>query len=162
MAEKIKILFVCMGNICRSPTAHGVFRTMVELAELGHLVEIDSAGTHSYHVGKEPDPRAREVAELRGYDMSNLQARRVTAEDCEQYDYVIAMDEENLMMLQELCPDGHEHKLCLFLDFSADSLLREVPDPYYGGKKGFERVLDLVEDASKGLLQHIVREHFCY
>ncbi len=149
-----------MGNICRSPTAHGVFRKMIELADLAHLVEIDSAGTHSYHIGKEPDPRAGQVAQLRGYDLSDLQARRVTAQDCEQFDYVIAMDAENLMMLQELCPEGHEHKLHLLLDFSADSALREVPDPYYGGKRGFEKVLGLVEGASTGLLQHIVREHF--
>ncbi len=160
MSNKVKILFVCMGNICRSPTAHGVFRKLVEVANLDHLIEIDSAGTHSYHIGKEPDPRSRQVAQLRGYDLSDLQARRVSVQDCEQFDYVVAMDEENLMKLEELCPEGHKHKLCLLLDFSADSMLREVPDPYYGGKRGFERVLDLVEDASKGLLQHIVKEHF--
>jgi len=119
MSEKIKVLFVCMGNICRSPTAHGVFRKLV-----------------------------------------HLQARRVSAQDCERFDYVVAMDEENLMKLEELCPEGHEHKLCLLLDFLPDSPLREVPDPYYGGMKGFERVLDLVEEASKGLLMHIVEKHF--
>ncbi len=157
--SKVKVLFVCMGNICRSPTAHGVFQKMVEVANLAHLIEIDSAGTHSYHTGKAPDPRAQETARLRGYDLCGLQARRVTAQDCEQFDYVIAMDNENLMMLQELCPEGHEDKLCLLLDFADDLALREVPDPYYGGKRGFEKVLDLVEDASKGLLRHIVKEH---
>ncbi len=160
MSDKVKILFVCMGNICRSPTAHGVFRKIVEEAGLAHLIEIDSAGTHSYHTGKRPDPRAQQAAQLRGYELSDIQARRVTARDCEQFDYVVAMDEENLMMLQEICPEGHEGKLCLLLDFSTDSVLREVPDPYYGGKRGFERVLDLVEDASNGLFRHIVKEHF--
>ncbi len=160
MSDKVKILFVCMGNICRSPTAHGVFRKIVEEAGLAHLIEIDSAGTHSYHEGKRPDPRAQQAAQLRGYDLSDIQARRVTARDCEQFDYVVAMDEENLMLLQELCPEGHEDKLCLLLDFSTDSVLREVPDPYYGGMRGFERVLDLVEDASNGLFRHIAKEHF--
>ncbi len=160
MSKKVKVLFVCMGNICRSPTAHGVFRKLVKLADIEHLIEIDSAGTHSYHTGKAPDPRAQQVAQARGYELSDLQARRVTARDCERFDYVVAMDEENLMKLEELCPEGHEHKLCLLLDFLPDSPLREVPDPYYGGMRGFERVLDLVEDASKGLLMHIVEKHF--
>ncbi len=160
MSEIIRVLFVCMGNICRSPTAHGVFRKMVELAELSHRIEVDSAGTHSYHIGKEPDPRACEVAHPKGYDLSDLQARRVAEQDYEQFDYIVAMDEENLMLLQERCPDEHRHKLHLLLDFAPAVTQREVPDPYYGGRKGFERVLSLVEAGSQGLLQHIVKEHF--
>jgi len=149
-----------MGNICRSPTAEGVFRRMVELANLSHQIEIDSAGTHSYHIGKAPDSRAMQIAQAREYDLSGLKSRRVTEQDCEQFDYVIAMDEENMIILQEMCPDNHENKLFLLLDFAPDLTLREVPDPYYGGKKGFERVLNLVEDASRELLQHITEKHF--
>ncbi len=159
MSTRVLVLFVCMGNICRSPTAQGVFRHMVNEAGLEHLIEIDSAGTHSYHVGKEPDQRAMQSARFRGYDLSDLRARRVTGEDCERFDYVVAMDEENLQMLCELCPPGHRHKLHLLLHFATDVELREVPDPYYGGRKGFERVLDLVENACSGLLDHIVTEH---
>ncbi|HFC54079.1 MAG TPA: low molecular weight phosphotyrosine protein phosphatase [Gammaproteobacteria bacterium] len=154
----VRVLFVCMGNICRSPTAQGVFRRLVEEAGLESRIEIDSAGTHSYHVGKVPDQRAMQSAHARGYDLSDLRARRVTVEDCERFDYLLAMDEENLQLLRGLCPPDHQHKLHLLLDFASDVTLREVPDPYYGGRKGFERVLDLVENACRGLLEHVAVE----
>ena len=144
-----------MGNICRSPTAHGVFRQKVREAGLEHLVEIDSAGTHAYHVGNPPDRRAQETALSRGLDLADLRARQVTAQDFERFDYVIAMDRENHAILAELCPSNKRDRLSLFMDFAPDFGEREVPDPYYGGALGFERVFDMVEAASDGLLEHI-------
>jgi protein-tyrosine phosphatase len=151
-SPKISILFVCMGNICRSPTAEGVFRYYVEQAEMNQQLQIDSAGTHAYHVGEPPDRRARAAAERRGMSLDNIYARRVTTEDFERFDYIIAMDEDNLARLHDESPEEHRSKLRLFLEFS-DGDEREVPDPYYGGAAGFERVLDLVEAASRGLLE---------
>jgi len=141
-----------MGNICRSPTAEGVFRYYVEQAELNQQLQIDSAGTHAYHVGEPPDRRARAAAERRGMSLDNIYARRVMTEDFERFDYIIAMDEDNLARLQDESPEEHRSKLRLFLEFSSGDE-REVPDPYYGGSAGFERVLDLVEAASRGLLE---------
>ena len=149
-----KVLFVCMGNICRSPTAEGVFRHKVEQNNLQEQISIDSAGTHAYHVGNPPDQRAQDAALKRDIDLSQQRARRVSADDFSEFDYIIAMDESNLDDLLSICPTGYEDRLHLFLAFS-DSENREVPDPYYGQGRGFEIVLNLVEDASEGLLEHI-------
>jgi len=141
-----------MGNICRSPTAEGVFRYYVEQADMNQKLQVDSAGTHAYHTGEPPDRRARAAAERRGMSLDNIYARRVATEDFERFDYIIAMDEDNLARLHDESPEEHRSKLRLFLEF-ADGDEREVPDPYYGGAAGFERVLDLVEAASRGLLE---------
>ena len=157
MAQKIKILFVCMGNICRSPMAEGVFKHLVAQSGLQDLIASDSAGTHDYHVGDPPDPRALRASERRGYDLSALRGRQVSRGDFSEFDYLLAMDETNLRVLERLCPSQHAHKLKLFMTFSTGEALREVPDPYYGGEPGFERVLDLVEQAAQGLLNHLRR-----
>ncbi|MGI9220979.1 MAG: low molecular weight protein-tyrosine-phosphatase [Woeseiaceae bacterium] len=146
------VLFVCMGNICRSPTAEGVFRSYVEKSGLQDTVKIDSAGTHAYHSGEPSDSRAIAAAARRGFSLSEIRARRIEDEDFETFDYVIAMDIENLENLRARAGEQFQSKVSLFLEFSsADEI--EVPDPYYGGDAGFERVLDLVEDASRGLLE---------
>jgi protein-tyrosine phosphatase len=152
---KVSVLFVCMGNICRSPTAEGVFKKMVHEAGLADAVHTDSAGTHAYHTGSPPDHRARSAAERRGYSLAGMQARRVTAMDFEAFDFIIAMDEENLLCLRDEADSEHHDKISLLLDYSATSGLREVPDPYYGGASGFEKVLDLIETASQGLLDQV-------
>jgi len=158
--KTISVLFVCMGNICRSPTAQGVFRHLVEQEGLAHQILTDSAGTIGYHAGDQPDRRARQTALKRGVDLSDLRARRVRTEDFESFDYVIAMDRANYNDLLEICPPNHEERLHLFLDFAPHLPEDEVPDPYYGGVAGFDRVFDLVEAASRGLLQHIRERHF--
>jgi protein-tyrosine phosphatase len=158
--EKIEVLFVCMGNICRSPTAEAVFRDMVEKAGMGRRILIDSAGTHDYHIGKPPDARAQSAALQRGYDMSASRGRQVQSADFDRFEYVLAMDNANLDILRRLRPHDATGHLGLFLEFSTRDGEREVPDPYYGGASGFKHVLDLVEDASAGLLAHIRREHF--
>jgi protein-tyrosine phosphatase len=150
--EKKSVLFVCMGNICRSPTAEGVFRYFVEEAGLSDRIEIDSAGTHAYHTNEPADRRAQAAAERRGYSMSEIRARRVRDEDFEQFDLIIAMDRHNQSMLVDQADAEHHDKIRLFLEFST-AQEDEVPDPYYGGAAGFERVLDLVEEASRGLLE---------
>lgn len=155
----IKVIFVCMGNICRSPTAEAVFRHYVEKAGLEHLIQIDSAGTHDYHIGEPPDPRTQRAAKQRGYDMSGLRGRQVAVEDFVMFDYVLAMDEANLSILQRLRPRDASSHLGLFLEFAERHSNREVPDPYYGGADGFEHVLDMVEDAAYGLLEHIKLRH---
>ena len=152
--DNIKVLFVCMGNICRSPTAQGVFESLVAEAQLGDYVVIDSAGTHAYHVGKQPDQRATQAASLRGIDLTTQTARRVEPGDFVSFDYVLAMDSSNLDDLRSICPAEHQTKVRLFLDF-ADASTSEVPDPYYGGSQGFERVLDLVEEGARGLLEDV-------
>lgn len=149
---KISVLFVCMGNICRSPTAEGVFRYHVEGAGLAEHIDIDSAGTHAYHVGEPADRRARAAAERRGMSLDGIRARRVKSDDFERFDHILAMDEDNLARLADEAPAEHRHKLRLFLEFAKNGE-REVPDPYYGGAAGFERVLDLVDEASRGLLE---------
>ena len=151
----VKVLFVCMGNICRSPTAEGVFRAKVEAAGLSGHIQIDSAGTHDYHIGKAPDSRTQVAAKQRGYDLSRLRGRQVTAQDFLAFDYVLAMDLDNLAILQRLRPKNASSHLGLFLAHARSHSQREVPDPYYGGASGFERVLDMVEDAAEGLLNHI-------
>lgn len=156
--EKISVLFVCMGNICRSPTADAVFRHHVKSARLDHLIHIDSAGTHAYHIGEPPDRRSQQAALKRGYSMQGLRARRVTQEDFSRFQYILAMDHHNLEELQQDCPPQYNSRLGLFLQYSNQwNTHQEVPDPYYGGSHGFERVLDLVENASQGLLSHILK-----
>jgi protein-tyrosine phosphatase len=155
-AHEQRVLFVCMGNICRSPTAEGAFRHLVSSRAPNLNVHVDSAGTHAYHVGEPPDPRAQRAAERRGISLAHIRARRVVPEDFARFDLVLAMDELNLAMLQTLCPDENRSRLKLFLEFAPRLGQREVPDPYYGGGNGFEQVLDLVEEASLGLLEHLL------
>lgn len=157
--EKIQILFVCMGNICRSPTAEGVFQKMVNDADLGNALVVDSAGTHAYHVAEPPDPRAQRLAKSRGYDLSYIQARRVKTLDFEKFSHVVAMDKDNYDYLASICPPGREDRLSLFMSFAPETDVEEVPDPYYGGTKGFEHVLDLIEAASRGLLATVQDKH---
>lgn len=153
--DKTSVLFVCMGNICRSPTAEAVFRKQVEQAGLLDQIEIDSAGTHAYHIGNPPDKRSSLVAAERGYRMDVLRARQVNATDIERFDFVLAMDEDNLSILKQLAPAHLREKPHLFMSYAPHYGLSEVPDPYYGGAKGFEQVLDMVEAACTGLLQTI-------
>lgn len=155
MQATCKILFCCMGNICRSPSAEGVFRAMVDEAGLAGLVDIDSAGTHGYHVGEPPDTRAQRHAARRGYDLSRQRARQVDRADFVRFDLIVAMDHDNLALLRDQCPPGLAHKLCLMMDFAPMAGIDIVPDPYYGGAAGFDRVLDLLEQASSGLLAHV-------
>lgn len=161
MEEKslISVLFVCMGNICRSPTAQGVFERLVEGEGLSARIQIDSAGTHAYHVGEAPDGRAMQAARNRGVEIGGQRARRVSAEDFLNFDYVLAMDRSNYEDLLSLCPPPHREKLHLFLTFAPKVAVDEVPDPYYGGITGFERVLDLIEQAAEGLLADIRQQH---
>ena len=154
--KPISVLFICMGNICRSPTAEGVFRHVVQQAGLADRIEVDSAGTHAYHVGAPADRRATAAAERRGYSLGNIRARRIQSEDFERFDYILAMDRDNRALLIEQADARHHHKIRLFLEFSAGRD-EEVPDPYYGGAAGFERVLDLVEEASRGLLGTLLK-----
>ena len=156
---KVKVLFVCMGNICRSPTAEVVFRSCVEKAGLLDRFQIDSAGTLDYHVGAPPDARAQQAAKQRGYDMSDLRGRQVKTQDFFRFDYLLAMDNHNLVSLERLRPHEAKSHLGLFLEFAEHHNEWEVPDPYYGGADGFERVLDMVEDAANGLLRHIRQYH---
>ncbi len=151
--KKIKVLFVCMGNICRSPTAEGVFTKLVKARHLDKLFIIDSAGTHAYHVGDAPDLRAQKAALGRDVELASLRARKVTHGDFEDFDFVLAMDDDNYSILIEACPDQYKEKVRYFLDYAPHLKVHEVPDPYYGGSYGFERVLDLVEAASVGFLK---------
>jgi len=155
MKEQTNVLFVCMGNICRSPTAEGVFRHHVNERGLGDRIVADSAGTHAYHVSEPPDRRAFAAAERRGISLAEIHARRVSDTDFEEFDYIIAMDEDNLQHLVDQAPEEHRSKVQLFMSFASNDA-SEVPDPYYGGAAGFERVLDLIEEASRGLLETLV------
>lgn len=157
--KKISVLFCCMGNICRSPTAEAVFRAKVEEAGLAQHILIDSSGTHDYHIGAAPDARTQRAASQRGYDMSGLRGRQVEVADFTRFDYVLAMDNANMAILHQICPPARRDRLGLFLQYASQHHEREVPDPYYGGADGFERVLDMVEDAAAGLLQHIRTQH---
>ncbi len=148
-----------MGNICRSPTAEGVFRKIVDDEGLSYAIEIDSAGTHAYHIGSKPDSRSEAAAKNRSVDLSTQRARKINEFDFELFDYILPMDRENYSNLLEICPVHFENKLQLFLEFAKNISEMEVPDPYYGGNQGFERVLDMIEDASKGLLWHIKTRH---
>jgi len=157
--KQIKVLFVCMGNICRSPTAQGVFERLVQAQGLADRILIDSAGTHAYHIGSSPDKRSQAAAKNRGLDLSGQRARKVTAADIEEFDYVLAMDRTNLEDLRDLVEASQRERVRLFMTFAERWKVDEVPDPYYGGESGFERVLDMVEDAAAGLLDHIRRHH---
>jgi len=151
----MRVLMVCMGNICRSPTAEGVLRELVREQGMGARVAIDSAGTHAYHVGEPPDPRAVASARRRGVLLDGLRARAVAADDFNAFDLILAMDRDNLADLERRCPEGQHHKLALFLDYAPQLAVREVPDPYYGGEHGFETVLDMVSAAGQGLLDDL-------
>lgn len=153
--KQIKVLFVCLGNICRSPTAEGVFRSLVAHEGLADSIIIDSAGTSDWHIGHKPDARTIKAAAFRGYDLSTLRGRQANSSDFEVFDYILAMDKNNLIELELLKPKSFKGHLGLFLSFSDGDELSEVPDPYYGGEGGFDHVLDLVENACNGLLQHI-------
>lgn len=155
----IRVLFCCMGNICRSPTAHGVFEALVKASGLEDVIVVDSAGTHAYHVGEPPDRRSQQTAFAHGVDLSQQRARRVGREDFHRFDYILAMDRDNYRNLAAICPAGMEDRLCLFLDFAGGLDEDEVPDPYYGGVKGFERVFNMVEIAAAGLLEEIRSRH---
>lgn len=152
----MKVLFVCLGNICRSPTAEGVFRRALEQAGLADEVQIDSCGVGSWHVGKAPDARAQQAAMCRGIDLSGLRARQLNERDFIEFDYVLGMDQDNLRAMHDLKPANSQAHIGLFLEF-AGTPGAEVPDPYYGGEEGFENVLDMIEAASQGLIQHLKR-----
>lgn len=156
----VKVIFVCSGNICRSPTAEGVFRALVEGEGLSDKIEIDSAGTGSWHQGERSDPRSVEVARERGIDLSMIRARQIDQNDFSECDYILAMDGANYTSLNRSSPDGQQSKITMFLDFAPQLGEREVPDPYYGGPGGFDHVLDLIEAASTGLLADIRQKHF--
>lgn len=153
--KTISVLFCCMGNICRSPTAETVFRSRVEEAGLAQHISIDSVGTHDYHIDNPPDLRTQKAAMHRGYDMSMLRGRQVEVADFSRFDYILAMDNDNMSILQRLCPSAQRNRLGLFLEYAQHHQEQEVPDPYHGGADGFERVLDMVEDGAEGLLVNI-------
>lgn len=152
------VLMVCMGNICRSPTAHGVLRNMVQAKGWSEWLHVDSCGTHAYHVGEAPDRRSQKHALLRGYDLSDLRARQLQSADFEIFDLVLVMDHENMARAQALCPPTQRQKLHRLTEFCREMRSAVVPDPYYGGDQGFEHVLDLIEDACQGVLFHIQKE----
>ena len=152
--KNYSVLFVCLGNICRSPTAHGVFRHRISGHGLSDAVTVDSAGTSNYHPNSPPDARSQVHAAKRGYDLSDLRARQIAQEDFGQFDLILVMDGDNLASVMEECPPGHRHKIQRLTEFCQVMDSPVVPDPYYGGSKGFDHVLDLVEDACDGLLQH--------
>jgi protein-tyrosine phosphatase len=154
----MRVLFVCMGNICRSPSALGVFRRVLESRAPDLSVEVDSAGTHDYHVGSPPDRRAIEAARRRGIDLSELRARQVSEDDFARFDLILVMDEENLEQLHRRAPFKYRERIRLLMEFAPDATSRQVPDPYYGGPQGFEAVLDLLEEASQGLLDELLKK----
>lgn len=153
----VRVLMVCLGNICRSPTAEAVFRQRVEQKGLSDHIEVDSAGTSDWHVGEPPDRRSINAGRQRKYDLSPLRARQATAADFHRFDYVLAMDHANMRDLLAICPPGHENRLSLFLSHGSDAT-EEVPDPYHAGQEGFETVLDLIEDACDNLIDRIIAE----
>jgi low molecular weight protein-tyrosine phosphatase len=153
--DKVGVLFVCTGNICRSPTAEAIFRKLAADAGMEEAVTADSAGTHGYHVGEPPDPRAQKAAAKRGYDLSALRARRFEPADFQRFDLILAMDQEHHAVLSSMARPSAGHKLKLMMSYARRFKEREVPDPYYGGPQGFERVLDMLEDAAKGLLESL-------
>ena len=154
--NKFGVLFVCTGNICRSPTAEAIFRKLA--TDAGMAVTADSAGTHGYHVGEPPDPRAQKAAAKRGYDLSALRARTIESADFQRFDLILAMDQEHHAILSRIAGSSADHKLKLMMSYAQRFKEREVPDPYYGGPQGFERVLDMLEDAARGLLESLRRD----
>ncbi len=160
MSPVVSVLFVCLGNICRSPTAQGIFQHRVDQAGLAERIAVDSAGTGDWHLGSPPDRRAQSHALRRGYDLSSLRARQVTRADFQRFDYILAMDRQNMRGLNALMPDSYAGRCTLFLDYLNRQEGLEVPDPYYGGDEGFERVLDMIELASSNLLDEISTLHF--
>lgn len=154
----IKVLFVCMGNICRSPTAQGLFKQQVSQVGLSHLIEIDSAGTHDYRLGEPPDLRAQMTARKRGYDISQHLSRQIEPADFSKFDYVLAMDRNNYDVLHDLCPATMTHKIHMLLAFAPQLGRQDIPDPYCEGLSGFELVLDLIETANRGLLTHLQQQ----
>ena len=154
----VRVCFVCLGNICRSPTAHALFREAVTASGLDDKITTDSAGTHAYHIGNPPDPRATATALERDIDMTDLRARQVCEADFAQFDYVVAMDRDNLALLEASCPPAAQDRLSLMLDWT-EGWGDEVPDPYYGGDEGFIRVFDMLTEASQGLMARIASSH---
>ena len=153
-----RVLLVCMGNICRSPTAEVVLRQMIKNNKLGHIVEVDSAGTHGYHVGEAPDSRTQRAALVRGYNLSQLRARKVARQDIDYFDLILAMDKSNLDNLRRMAPPEAHERIKLFMDYAKNFEDDEVPDPYYGLGHGFDLVLDMGEDAAQGLVDEIKRK----
>lgn len=149
------MLFVCLGNICRSPTAEAVFRHLLAREGTNLGIEVDSAGIGRWHVGEPPDERAQAAARRRGLDMSSIRARQIAREDFERFDLILAMDRENLAELRRRAPPQYRERVRLFLEFAPDLGAQDVPDPYYGGEAGFEEVLDLTEQAARNLLGHL-------
>lgn len=155
---RVSVLFVCLGNICRSPTAHGIFEQRVREAGLQDVIHVDSAATGAFHVGNPPDPRTQRAAAARGYDLSGQRARQVSPADFQRFDFILPMDRMNLGNLRALQPKDFTGHLGLFMEFSKQRQYTQVPDPYSDGPEGFELVLELVEDAAQGLLEHIRRD----
>lgn len=156
---KHRIMFVCMGNICRSPTAHAVMQKIVDDHGLTDSFEIQSSGTHAYHVGDSPDKRSQETAKSRGIDMTDLRAQKISITDYDYFDWILAMDQDNLDLVNYYAPENPSANCCLLMNFSDNSIdVSEVPDPYYGGSQGFEDVFDMVENACLGLLEHIQKQ----
>lgn len=153
--QKIKVLFVCMGNICRSPTAEGFFTKLITEKNLTNYFQIDSAGTHAYHVGDPPDTRAQKFALKRGVDLKHLRGRQVTQQDFEHFDFILVMDGSNHAIVMDNCPVTYQSKVRYFLEFAPELETHEVPDPYYGAADDFERVLDMVEMASLGFVNYL-------
>lgn len=149
------MVFICTGNICRSPTAEGIFVKMVKDAGLSDRIVVDSAGTHGYHIGEPPDLRTQEAAARRGYDLSRLRARKFQREDFQRFDLVLAMDRDNHGILARIAQPSAGHRLRMMMEYASQFQEIEVPDPYYGGPDGFDRVLDMIEDAAQGLLEAI-------
>lgn len=153
------VLFVCLGNICRSPTAHGIFEQMVRSSGLQDRIGIDSCGTGAWHIGQPPDERTLRAARARGYDLSHLRARKLVLEDFDRFDYILSMDTRNLADVIRKAPAGYEGEIRLLLDYLPERNILEVPDPYYGGEEGFDRVFNLIESACESLLAEIKQKH---
>jgi len=158
LLQPVKVLFVCMGNICRSPTAHGVFQSLVDEQGLGESIQVDSAGTHSYHIGTPPDLRSQAMAKSRGVDLGDLRARRFASTDFNEFDYLIGMDRDNLANMLALKPDASSAQVKLMLEYSDRFEQQEIPDPYFG-EDGFDLVFDMIDDAARGLLRDIRSQH---
>lgn len=156
----VAVLFVCMGNICRSPMAEGAFRAALNAADLDEHIEVDSAGTIGYHAGSKPDPRAQTAARDQGINITQQRSRKVATADFETFDYIMAMDRENLSDLMAMCPEEHQHRISLFLPFAPHLQYDEMPDPYYGHDDQFAVCFKAATDAAEGLLAHISNKHF--